>query len=305
MIEYDTQYKALLKRIMRDGVDVEDRTGTGCRKVFDAKIKVDLSGDSTHYHIPVGSLRKIYPRTAFYEMLWMLRGSTNANELKAKNIHIWDANSSREFLSSRGLDYVREGWIGAKSYGYQFRNWNGHYDQLTSTIEGIINDPNGRRHFISLWNPSDFDQQALPPCHLVYNFVVTGNKLNLKFYMRSHDVVLANNVNILFASFFLLFMCQWTGMEAGEVAMDIADAHIYSNLFDAANYMIDADPIDRVWHIPKDSDEWNLSAPFSNDLLDRIFFDSDSYVKFVKQYNTDIEDVTNPPIPRELLQISA
>lgn len=310
MIEYDNQYKALLVRVMNEGVDVKDRTGTGCRKVFDAKIKVDLSGDDTHYHIPVGSLRKIYPKVAWYELLWMLRGSTNANELKEKGIRIWDANSSREFQKSRGLDFLREGFIGPKAYGYQFRQWNGFYDQLAATIGGILSDPHGRRHLISLWNPTDYDQQCLAPCHYAYNFVVTGEKLNLKFQMRSHDLVLANNTNLLFASYFLILMCHWTGYQAGEVVQDIADCHIYHNLFDAAELMIEAEPYDRTWVIPKVHSSWKV--PFSDLLLENLFFDEfpcdenkTSYELMVRDHNEHLLGLTNPPIPKQYMQISA
>lgn len=303
MIEYDLQYKRVLQDIMANGVDVDDRTGTGCRKIFDTKISVDLRGDKNHYHLPVGSLRKIYPRTAFIELLWMLRGSTDANELKEKNIKIWDANSSRSFLDSRGLSYLREGFIGPKAYGYQFRNWNGHYDQLTATIEGIIKEPNSRRHMISLWNPSDFAEQALPPCHHLYTFVVTGGVLNLKFTQRSSDFILAGNTNMLFASFFLIFMANWTGLKAGKVVQDIADCHIYHNLFEAAEHIINAQTYDRVWRIPKKDGLWNRY--FSDDTLDEMFIGDSMYNEMVKEHNMDVIDITNPPLPKHMLRISA
>lgn len=308
MIDYDYQYKAILAEILHDGVDVEDRTGTGCRKIFNAQVEVDLSGDDDNYHLPVGSLRKTYPRTFFYELLWMLRGSTNSNELvNEHNIKIWEANSSREALDARNLHMIQEGWIGPKAYGYQFRNWNDHYDQLRSVVDGIRNDPNGRRHLINLWNPSDYHLQALPPCHFLYNFVVTGDTLNLKFNQRSSDWILAGNGNLLFASFFLLFMASWTGLKAGRVIQDIADCHVYHNLLEAANLVLDAQPVDRTWKIPKNSSQWNRL--FSDALLDCLFFDKlsgeSSYDMLVKQYNMDVLDQTNPPLPKEMLQISA
>src|SRR5690554_5091144 len=142
---YDAQYKKILHRIMKEGIDCDDRTGVGTRKIFDATINVDLRHDVEGEHLlPALTLRKIFHRVAFEEWLWMMSGSTNANLLKEKNVHIWDGNSSREYLDSIGMNHLQEGYLG-NSYGHQFRNFNGHYDQLNEVIKGIKDNPNGRR----------------------------------------------------------------------------------------------------------------------------------------------------------------
>lgn len=306
MIDYDLQFLGVLNDVYRNGVDHPDRTGTGTRKIFDAKIKVDLDiGDPGYYALPVLSLRKVFPRTPWYELLWILRGSSDVSELRANRIHIWDANSSREFLDKRGLNHLPEWDIGEGTYGPNMRRFGGHYDQLVEVIKGIREDPYGRRHYINLWNPCDLHKAALPPCHISYNFVVVGGKLNLKFGMRSHDLILANNSNLLVASYFLILMANWCELEVGEVVQDIADCHIYHNLMDAAKLLLGRTPISRTWKSHK-----IIVSPFTDvksldDELDSLFFDSDSFVKIFGILNKDVKNKTNPAIPEELMAISA
>lgn len=230
---YDCQYQDVLKDILNRGYDCPDRTGVGVRKVFDVNISIDLSTNNDSFKLPALTLRKVFPRVAFEELFWMLSGSTDANVLKEKNIHIWDGNTSREFLDSRGLEYLQEGQ-GGKIYGHQFRKFNGYFDQLRSITNSLINEPHSRRHFISLWNPCDAQDSALMPCHSQYQFVVTGDKLNLKFYQRSADFILGAPMNMMFSAFFLTFMSNITGYKVGKLAHSIGDCHIYENHLDVA-----------------------------------------------------------------------
>jgi thymidylate synthase len=201
--------------------------------MFDVNFAVDLSTYTGEIsYLPALNLRRVYPRTAFYELLWMLRGSTDANELKKKGIRIWDGNTSREFLDARGLTHLREGFIG-EGYGKQFRDFGG-VDQLLNVIDSITNDPNGRRHIISLWNPAELDKTALPPCHLLYNFMVEDNKLHLKFFQRSGDLILGCPMNMMFAGFFLTLMADMANLRVGKLAHSITDCHVYANHLDAA-----------------------------------------------------------------------
>ena len=172
----------------------------------------------------------------------MLSGSCDTRVLKEKNVNIWDGNSSREFLDNVGLTHIREGFIG-KGYGHQFRNFNG-VDQLVDVAHKLAHTPNDRRMLINLWNPADLNEMALPPCHLMYQFITTGDKLNLSFYQRSSDFVLAGNHNFLFASMFLHFFADLFGYEAGVVTHNIGDCHIYENHIEAAEEMISRDAID-------------------------------------------------------------
>lgn len=240
---YDEQYLEITRRIRRNGVISTDRTGVGTIKLFSEKIRVDVSNG----YLPALRSRRVPPRIAFEELMWMLRGETDVSILQNKNIHIWDGNTTREYLDSYGKHHIEENTIG-KGYGYQFRNFGG-VDQLSNVVESLTNDPNGRRHMINLWNPADFDDMALPPCHYGYNFVVTGNRLNLKQNIRSNDFGLGTSVNIMFATFFLGIMAKLVGLKMGEVVLDADDAHIYLNHIDALNAV--------EYEIRTRTDEWH------------------------------------------------
>lgn len=295
MLEYDTQYKDLLKRIVSEGVDTKDRTGTGTRKVFDANMNVNLTPAEDYGRLPIPALtlRKVFPRTAFYELVWMLSGSTDANLLKNKNISIWNGNTSREFLDSRGLHHLREGH-GGKMYGHQFRNFNG-VDQVQNVIDSLIKDPHSRRHFISLWNPAELDEMALPPCHVSYQFCVIGDTLNLKFYQRSADVILGVPTNILFASFFLHAMAQMTNLKAGHVAHSIADAHIYSNHLDVACDLIERPMIDHTASIEHDFFN-SISCDLHRETLMELLTRTTDYFN-----HSRLDYISHDAIPREKL----
>jgi len=289
---YDIQYKQILHRILTEGIDCDDRTGVGTRKIFDAAINVDLRHDVEGEHLlPALTLRKIFHRVAFEEWLWMMSGSTNANLLKEKNVHIWDGNSSREYLDSIGMSHLQEGYLG-NSYGHQFRNFNGHYDQLNEVIKGIKDDPNGRRHYISLWNPSDLDKTALPSCHLAYNFMVTGEHLNLKVIIRSNDWVLGQPTNAMFSTFFLTFVADLLGYKVGNLSMSITDAHIYQNHLEAAQEMLDRDPM------AMSTFKWK--TPQSGSV-----FDIDASLASMRWDDVNVTYQSHPAIAREKLQMAA
>lgn len=292
---YDVQYKRLLHRILTKGIDSGDRTGVGTKKVFDANINVNLQHDVTgEYLLPALTLRKVFPRTAFYEMLWMLSGNTDVSWLKERNISIWDGNSSREYLDSVGLYHIKEGHIG-KGYGKQFRDSNG-IDQLLSAVRGIVSNPNGRRHLINLWNVSDLDDMALAPCHLLYQFMVTGDYLNLKLYQRSGDTILGIPTNAMFSAFFLTWMADLTGYQVGSFAHSICDAHIYQNHAEVAHELLDKDPM------PMPTFKWSGPEMISEGLLG-----DDVIHTFVdRALDMDWNDVkiryqSHPAVPRDKL----
>jgi len=232
--DFDFQHINLIRRILTHGHKSQDRTGVGTKKLFGEHIKIDVSDG----YLPALRIRNVAPRIAFEELIWMLSGSTDANVLAEKNIKIWEGHSSAEYLESIGKSHIPAGTIG-KGYGHQFRNMNG-VDQLTNVVDGLKTDPQGRRHVISLWNPCDFPDMALQPCHLLYNFVVTGNRLNLMQYIRSNDVVLGQPYNIMFATFFLGLVAKVVGLRMGEINLSIADAHVYDNHAENCGHMIDA-----------------------------------------------------------------
>lgn len=255
MNTYDKQFKTIVKEILDNGYDCPDRTGIGVKKIFDVNIRLDLRNEYNDKHIlPALTLRQVFPRTAFWEMIWMLSGSTDANFLKDKNIKIWDGNTSREYLDSVGLNHIKEGFIG-DGYGKQFRSFNG-VDQLKSVANSISQDPHSRRHLINLWNPSQLNNMALPPCHYAYQFCVTGDHLNLKFTQRSSDFILAGNQNVLFSTFFLAFMADYTGYKVGILSHSITDCHIYNNHIEVAKELLEKEPVNKTSYFSWDSSKF-------------------------------------------------
>lgn len=240
--EYDHQYRQTLIRLLEEGVTMPCRSdGVRVNKIFDVNISAevgfvspsevkraypDIHIEPGHVYLPALTLRKVFPRTAWYELLWMLRGSTDVTELQEKGIKIWNGNSTREYLDSVGLHHVRENHV-PNAYGKQFRRFNGHHDQLLEVYRGLFGNPYGRRHMISLWNPTELKDTPLPPCHVLYQFVPVGDMLNLKFYQRSSDFLLAGSQNFMFATMFLHLMAQLTGFQPGRVAHSIGDCHLY------------------------------------------------------------------------------
>lgn len=212
------QYLDLLERIMDEGTDKSDRTGTGTRSVFGHQMRFDLSQG-----FPLVTTKRIHTRSVFGELLWFLRGDTNVGWLHENNITIWD-----EWADANGdLGPI---------YGYQWRSWptpdGGHVDQLAKVIESIKHNPDSRRHIVSAWNVADVDDMALPPCHTLFQFYVADGKLSLQLYQRSADTFLGVPFNIASYALLVHLVAQVTGLEVGDFVHTIGDAHIYSNHFE-------------------------------------------------------------------------
>lgn len=236
MADFDIQYLHAVRKAMNAPL-TEDRTGTGTRKSVGVQLrascKKSIMGPSLLV-FPALSVRRVAPKIAFEELMWMMRGSTDVTELQDRGIHIWDGNSSREYLDRNGLAHLPTNSIG-KSYGYQMRNFNGH-DQLYEVYESLRDNPYGRRHLISFWNPAELHDMALAPCHYSYNFVVSQHggmnekkTLSLVVTMRSADAILGVPNNMMFASFWLHFFATALGYEPDEVVLNAADFHVYEN----------------------------------------------------------------------------
>ena len=176
----EMQYLDICRDIIENGVKRGDRTGTGTMSKFGVQMRYSLRDDT----LPLLTTKRTFWRGVAEELLWFVKGSTNANELAAKDIHIWDGNGSREFLDSRGLSHREEGDLGPV-YGFQWRHFGAEYkdmhadysgegvDQLADCIDKIINNPEDRRIIMSAWNPADLDKMALPPCHMFCQFYVS------------------------------------------------------------------------------------------------------------------------------------
>ncbi len=226
-------YLDLLQRILDEGVEKTDRTGTGTLSVFGHQMRFDLAEG-----FPLVTTKKVHTRSVFGELLWFLRGDTNVKWLQDRGISIWD-----EWADDNGdLGPV---------YGHQWRSWptpdGRHVDQIARLVEGIRTRPDSRRHIVSAWNVADVDDMALPPCHTLFQFYVapsgTGpGRLSCQLYQRSADTFLGVPFNI--ASYALLthMVAQVTGLEVGEFVHTMGDAHLYLNHVDQARLQLSRDP---------------------------------------------------------------
>lgn len=244
MIYYnESGYLQLLQNILEHGVDTPDRTGVGCRKLFNQQLRFNINNGWT---FPLMTARQTPLRFAFEEFWLFLRGLTDTKILEEKNINIWKGNTSREFLDDRGMTGYPEGNLG-KSYSYQYRNFGGSgVDQVRDVIDGIKRDPFGRRHLISIWNPADADEMPLLPCLFAHLFYVTptrsgSNRLNIKVFIRSWDVLFGGPFNIAQMGLWLLAVSKATGMMAGDMVVDATDAHVYRNQFAYAMELVTRD----------------------------------------------------------------
>jgi len=226
-------YLDLLQRILDEGVEKTDRTGTGTLSVFGHQMRFDLAAG-----FPLVTTKRVHTRSVFGELLWFLRGDTNVKWLQDRGISIWD-----EWADDNGdLGPV---------YGYQWRSWptpdGRHVDQVARLVEGIRTNPDSRRHIVSAWNVADVDDMALPPCHTLFQFYVapseTGpGRLSCQLYQRSADSFLGVPFNI--ASYALLthMVAQVTGLEVGEFVHTMGDAHLYLNHVEQAKLQLSRDP---------------------------------------------------------------
>ena len=246
------QYLDLIKDIVSDGEMVEGRNGL-TKAVFGASMLFSLK-DGT---IPILTTKRVAWKTCLRELFWFIKGSTSNKELQKQNVKIWNANASREFLDSRGLTHLRENDLGPV-YGHQWRFFNAEYkdcdsdytgqgvDQLKYIIDSL-RTPEGRtsrRLILSAWNPCQLDEMALPPCHVLMQFNVLGNKLSCSLYQRSGDVGLGVPFNIASYSFLTHIIAHYCGLEAHEFVYHIGNAHIYDDHIDSLIAQSTLEPYD-------------------------------------------------------------
>ena len=246
----EQQYLDLIKNILDNGTWEEGRNGR-TKSVFGSSMRFDL----TNGKIPILTTKKTAWKTCLKELLWFIRGETDNKLLQDQGVHIWDGNTTREFLDSRGLNY-REGLIGP-GYGFQWRHFNAHYDQETGgplekgidqlqQIIDALKDPaqrTSRRMVMTAWNPLQIDKMALPPCHILCQFNVhDGNKLSCCMFQRSCDEFLGQPINIASYSFLTHLLAKHCGLEAYEFVYFMGNCHIYENAIDACKLQITRTP---------------------------------------------------------------
>jgi len=209
------QYLDLLDHVLKNGYKKSDRTGTGTISVFGYQMRFDLQEG-----FPLLTTKKLHLRSILHELLWFLKGSTNVQYLRENGVTIWDEWAKPD------------GELGPV-YGYQWRSWpkpdGTHVDQIAGVLESIKKNPDSRRHIVSAWNVGELDKMALPPCHLLFQFYVAGDKLSCQMYQRSCDIFLGVPFNIASYALLTLMMAQVTGLKPGEFIHTLGDAHIYLN----------------------------------------------------------------------------
>lgn len=265
MKSFDEQYLEIMVKILNEGVNRPDRTGIGSKAIWGGAVEVDLE-----HAFPMVTTRKTSFRLAFEETWFFLRGETDTKKLEEKKIKIWKGNTTREFLDNRGLNYLPEGHMG-KGYGFQWRNFGGDYewhywfehgrmdpydpqnkntrerdnsgvDQVVNLLEGIKQDPNGRRHIITGWNPQQLDEMALPPCHLYNQYQVLDGKLNSSFVMRSHDWLYGGPFNFMGYALLNIAFSNYLNLKPGKLVYFGNDIHIYNNQLEIASRQVDRIP---------------------------------------------------------------
>jgi thymidylate synthase len=222
------QYLDLLNRVLEQGVEKSDRTGTGTLSTFGYQMRFDLRRG-----FPAVTTKKLHLRSIIHELLWFLAGDTNLGYLHDNKVTIWD-----EWADANGdLGPI---------YGSQWRSWptpgGGSIDQIARLIDGIRRDPDSRRHIVSAWNVAEIDRMALPPCHCLFQFWVAEGGLSCQLYQRSADVFLGVPFNIASYAMLTMMVAQVCGLEAREFVHTFGDVHLYLNHIEQARTQLAREP---------------------------------------------------------------
>ena len=233
------QYLELMQHVLDNGVRKSDRTGTGTLSVFGYQMRFDLSKG-----FPLVTTKKCHLKSIIHELLWFINGDTNTKYLNDNGVKIWDA-------------WADENGDLGPIYGAQWRNWNGMcIDQVSELISNIKYNPDSRRHIINAWNPEvlpskalsqesniAIGNQALPPCHTMFQFYVVNGKLSCQLYQRSGDVFLGIPFNIASYALLTMMIAQVCDLQLGEFIHTIGDAHIYTNHIEQCKLQLSRNPL--------------------------------------------------------------
>jgi thymidylate synthase len=237
-------YLDLLRRVMNEGRDRGDRTGTGTRGVFGHQMRFDLRTS-----FPLLTTKKLHVKSIIHELLWFLEGRTDNQWLMERGVSIWNEWATAEQCARFGR---KEGDLGP-IYGHQWRNFgatklpDGTYakdgkDQIAWVLAEMRSNPQSRRLIVSGWNPLEADQVALPPCHTLFQFYVQDGELSCQLYQRSADIFLGVPFNIASYSLLTLMLAQVTGLKPGDFVHTLGDAHIYRNHVEQVQLQLSREP---------------------------------------------------------------
>jgi thymidylate synthase len=235
------QYLNLLEDVLKNGVEKTDRTGTGTLSVFGRQIRYDLSAG-----FPLLTTKKLHTKSILHELLWFLKGETNIRYLKENGVTIWDEWATPD------------GELGPV-YGYQWRFWpdgkGGHFDQIANLMDNLKKRPDSRRHLFHAWNVAylpdetkkpwenaSIGKMALPPCHLLYQFYVSNNRLSCLLYIRSNDLFLGHTYNTTSVAFLTHMIAQQCDLDVGDIVLSMGDLHLYKNHIEQTKLQLTREP---------------------------------------------------------------
>jgi thymidylate synthase len=223
-----SQYEDFMRHVFRHGVQKTDRTGTGTRSVFGHQMRFDLREG-----FPLVTTKKVHFKSIALELLWFLRGDSNARWLQERGVTIWDEWASPE------------GELGPV-YGVQWRSWptpdGGHVDQIAEVVKQLKANPDSRRIIVSAWNVADLPKMALAPCHAFFQFYVAEQRLSCQLYQRSADIFLGVPFNIASYALLTLMIAQVCDLQPGHFVHTFGDAHLYRNHFEQARLQLTREP---------------------------------------------------------------
>ena len=278
------QYQFLIKDILENGYETDDRTGTGTIALFGTKLRWDLTKG-----FPAVTTKKLAWKACIAELIWFLSGSTNVNDLRLiqhdsliQGKTVWDENYENQ---AKDLGY-HSGELGP-IYGKQWRDFGG-VDQIIEVVDRIKKLPNDRRQIVSAWNPAELKQMALPPCHMFYQFNVRNGYLDLQWYQRSVDVFLGLPFNIASYATLVHIVAKMCNLIPGDLIFSGGNTHIYMNHVEQCKEILRREPMDLCelqLKFPDEFDEWNTES--------QVFWLS----QFAKPHNFVLNNyVSHPPI---------
>ena len=222
------QYLELMQKVLDEGTQKNDRTGTGTLSIFGHQMRFNLQDG-----FPLVTTKRCHLRSIIHELLWFLQGDTNIAYLHENNVTIWD-------------EWADENGDLGPVYGKQWRAWptpdGRHIDQITTVLNQLQTDPDSRRIIVSAWNVGELDKMALAPCHAFFQFYVADGKLSCQLYQRSCDVFLGLPFNIASYALLVHMMAQQGDLEVGDFVWTGGDTHLYSNHMDQTHLQLSREP---------------------------------------------------------------
>lgn len=222
------QYLELLEKVLAEGAEKTDRTGTGTKSIFGHQMRFSLADG-----FPLVTTKKLHLKSILVELLWFLRGDTNIAYLREHGVSIWD-------------EWADEDGNLGPVYGHQWRSWptpdGSTIDQISQVEQQIRTTPDSRRMIVSAWNVADVPNMALPPCHLLFQFYVADGQLSCQLYQRSADLFLGVPFNIASYALLTMMMAKVTGLRPGEFIHTLGDVHVYNNHMDQAREQLSRQP---------------------------------------------------------------